>query len=75
MLLRELQLGKRGITNNFIESIKKEFNKADIVKISILKSARTETMDEIAQKILSKLGSKFIIRILGFKIIIKKKRR
>ncbi len=74
MLIRELQLGKRGITDNFINSVKREFNKADIVKISVLKSARREEIKSFSEEIVKKLKEDYGVRIIGFKIILRKRR-
>jgi len=39
MLIRQMQLGKQGITENFINSLKNQFKNSQVMKISVLKSA------------------------------------
>ncbi len=76
----ELQLGKKGLTHEFIEQIKKRFDNPKIknIKISVLRSAREKGRDDIKQykKILQQsLGARFTFRIIGFSIFIKKWRK
>jgi len=86
-MIRTIQLGKQGITENFINSLKNQFKGSRIVKISILKSA-TRDREEIAKikdEILEKLGKTFKFpqvaekfhgnfkaKIIGFTIILRK---
>ena len=71
------QLGKNGITENFIETLKSHFTRKEIIRISVLKSARTERskMKEYAEEIVKKLGSHFTSKIIGFTIIVRKWRK
>jgi RNA-binding protein YhbY len=73
----EMQLGKNGITENFIETLKKYFENHEQVKISVLKSAREnrEDMKKHSEEILNKLGKNYTAKIIGFKIILKKWRK
>lgn len=73
----EMQLGKNGLTANFIEDLKKRFKNYENVRISVLKSARAERekMNEYSEKILAELGNNYTARIIGFKIILKKWRK
>ncbi len=75
----EIQLGKKGLTNEFLQEIKKRFEKKSIknVKVSVLKSAR-ENRDDVkkyADEIAKFLGNKFSFRIIGFRIIFMKWRK
>ena len=72
-----LQLGKSGLTSNFIETLKTRFEKHRTIKVSVLKSAGREKkqVKEYSEKILKELGEKFTSRILGFTIILKKWRK
>lgn len=75
----EMQLGKNGLTQNFLEEIKKRFEKTEIknIKISVLKSAR-ESRDDVkkyADELRNYLGNKFTYRIIGFSIFLKKWRK
>lgn len=74
-------LGKSGLTAEFIENLEKTFKKSDLVKISVLRAA-TRDRDElkkIAETICSELGKKFkkrfTAKIVGFTIFIQKWRK
>lgn len=76
----EIQLGKKGLTNEFLEGLKKRFEKPDMknIKISVLKSARENGKADVknyAEEIVKFLGSKFSYRTIGFSIFVKKWRR
>ncbi len=73
----KIQLGKNGITESFIESLKNIFKNHENVKISILKNAtrnKEETM-EMSDKILEQLGKRYTTKIIGFTIMVKKWRK
>ncbi len=73
-----IQLGKNGLTENFILTLKNHFKKRKNVRISVLKSARNDKkagkqiVKEYADKIRERLGDNFKTRIIGFVIVIKK---
>lgn len=75
----EMQLGKNGLTKEFLEEIKKRFEKKEIknVKITVLRSAREsrEDVKKYGEEILGFLGDHFTYRIMGFSIFFKKWRR
>ena len=73
----QVQLGKQGITENFITALKHHFNKHNNVKVHILKSAghNKEDMKRYAEKIVEKLGKHYSAKTLGFSIFVKKWRR
>ncbi len=72
-----MQLGKNGITDNFIECIKTCFKSHDIIKISVLKSAghNKAKVKEYSEKILDKLGEYYTTKLIGFVIAVKKWRK
>ena len=72
-----IQIGKQGITDNFIETLKNHFKKSENVKISVLKNATRDKneMKNLSNNILDKLGKNYTSRIIGFTIIIKKWRK
>jgi RNA-binding protein YhbY len=75
----EMQLGKKGLTEDFIKDIGKRFEKYRnaSMKISVLKSAR-ESKDDVkkyAEEIKDKLGEKYTYRVIGFSIILRKWRK
>ncbi|MCL5018784.1 MAG: YhbY family RNA-binding protein [Candidatus Pacearchaeota archaeon] len=77
MVFVEMQLGKNGLTDNFVNTMKLNFQNHDTVRISVLKSAghEKEKIKEYSEKILEKLGNNYTARLIGFKIIIKKWRK
>lgn len=77
MKLSEIQLGKQGITDNFIKTLKNNFKKHDYVKISVLKSAGhdKEKVKKYSKEILNVLGKKYTAKIIGFTIVLKKWRK
>ena len=72
-----MQLGKQGITNNFIGTLEHHFDKYQNVKVSVLKSAGHDKIKvrEYSEEILEKLGAHYTSRIIGFTIVIKKWRK
>jgi len=75
----EIQLGKKGITPEFLEGVKKRFDKREIknLKVHVLQNAR-ESRDDVkkyAEDIQKFLGNKFTHRIVGFSIFFTKWRK
>jgi RNA-binding protein YhbY len=77
MVVRYIQLGKQGITENFLESLKTQFQKSRTVKITVLPSAREskEDVKKHTKELLEKLGPHFTSKIVGFTITLKKWRK
>jgi RNA-binding protein YhbY len=77
MTQSHIQLGKSGITENFLDTLKDHFKKHDSVKISVLKSAGHEKSKarEYSDQILEVLGGHYTAKIIGFTIFIKKWRK
>ena len=77
MLVKEIQLGKNGITENFIVSLKTQFNSSRTVKVSVLPSARESKGDvkKYSTILLEKLGENYTSRVIGFTIVLKKWRK
>lgn len=72
-----IQLGKQGVTNNFIETLKGYFKKHENVKISALKTATRDKkeLQKFSKEILDKLGRNYTSKIIGFTIVVKKWRK
>jgi len=72
-----VQIGKNGLTDNFIGTLKTHFKKYDNVKVSLLKSFTRDKKElrEITQKILDELGKNYTAKTIGYKIAIKKWRK
>ncbi|MCK9596816.1 YhbY family RNA-binding protein [Candidatus Pacearchaeota archaeon] len=77
MVFTEMQLGKNGITENFIQTMKNHFEKRETIRLSVLKSAghEKEKVKKYSEEILDKLGKNYTAKIIGFKIILRKWRK
>jgi len=77
MTFTEMQLGKNGVTENFIQTLKSHFQKHENVRISVLKSAghTKEKVKKYSDEILNKLGKNYTSRVVGFTIVLKKWRK
>ena len=75
--IASVQIGKNGITENFLETLKNYFKNHQNVKISILKSATRdrEELKKISEKIIESMGKNFTARTIGFTIVVKKWRK
>ncbi len=75
----DMQLGKKGLTEDFVRDIEKRVGKQSNVniKISVLASARESKADvkKYAEELIEKLGERFTYRVLGFSIFLKKWRK
>jgi len=76
-MIREMQLGKNGVTETFLQGLSRQFQKVRTIKISVLRSAREnkEDVKKLADKLLEKLGSHYTAKVIGFKIVLKKWRK
>ena len=77
---KEIQLGKNGITQEFVNDIEKrlENDRNITMKVSVLKSARPEGKDDVnkySKELVKKLGEKYTVRTLGFSIFLRKWRK
>ncbi len=73
----QIQLGKQGISENFISTLKDHFKKHENVRISVLKNAGHDKnkVKDFSQEILDRLGNKYTGKIIGFTIVLKKWRK
>ena len=73
----QVQLGKNGITENFIATLKSHFKNHGDIKVVVLRGASREKaqIKEYSKKILGSLGSYYTAKIIGFTIFIKKWRK
>lgn len=77
---KEIQLGKKGITNEFVKDIETRLHKYRNVniKINVLKSARENGKEDVkkyANELIERLGNKYTIKFLGFSIFLRKWRK
>jgi len=73
----KFQIGKFGVTEGILESLRLAFKKHKIVRISVLKSAERDRsrIKEIGESLANGLRTKeheFVYRIIGFTIILRK---
>jgi RNA-binding protein YhbY len=75
--IRQMQLGKNGLTENFICNLKHQFDTCKNVKISVLKSCCRDRVElkKLSEEILEKMGKTYTLRVIGYTIVIKKWRR
>lgn len=73
----KIQLGKQGLTDNFLKTLRDHFKKNKVVKISVLQShcRDKKELKEISRKILDFLGGTFTCKCIGYTITIKKWRK
>lgn len=73
----QIQLGKNGITENFISNLKHNFENHRTVKISVLSNLTRDKKEiqKLSEEILENLGDNYTARIIGFTIVIKKWRK
>ena len=75
--IKKLQIGKNGLTPEFVNQVRTFFEKERMVKIDILKSACRDKSEakEIAEKLISELGPKFGYKLIGYVITVTKYRK
>jgi len=77
---KEIQLGRKGITLEFIKDIENRLEKHRNItlKVSVLKSIRPEGKADVkkyADELVEKLGEKYTVKTLGFSIFLRKWRK
>lgn len=72
-----MQLGKNKVTEEFLHTLKARFEKHDGIRLSVLRSATRDRgeFQEIADKILHRLGNHYTMKKIGFTLVIKKWRK
>ncbi len=75
--LAQIQIGKNGISENFIKTLEDNFKHHMNVRIGVLMGAGhyKEKVKEYSEEILEKLGKNYTAKIIGFTIFIKKWRK
>lgn len=77
MALVNLQIGKNGLTAEFISGLKNVFKNNENVRVSVLKSATRDRSElkEISAKILAELGKNYTCNIIGYTLVLRKWRK
>ena len=75
--IEHMQLGKQGLTEHFIGTLKHHFDNHKNVKVSVLKSAGHDKtkVKEYSEEILEKLGDHYTAKVVGFVIFFKRWRK
>ena len=75
--IKRLQIGKNGLSPEFIEQVKGVFESDKLVKISILKSACRDKKDakKMAEELIEALGSKYDHKLVGYVMTVIKFRK
>lgn len=63
-----LQIGKNGITDNFIKQVEEILEKKELIKINVLKNS-SESADDMAKELTEKLNAEFV-QSIGNKFVI-----
>ncbi len=68
------QIGKSGVTQGVIDSLKLAFKNHKRIRVSLLQSSgrNRENIESIANEIINRLGGSYEYNLIGFTIIIKK---
>ena len=64
----QLQIGKNGLTDSFIEQVRKISENEERMKIAILKSACRDKADakKMCDELVEKLGKNYTYRLIGY---------
>ena len=75
--ISSVQIGKRGVSDNLIETLRTHFVNHQNVKVVFLKNfARDKKkVKKAAEEIVDELGKNYTYRVLGFTVFIKKWRK
>ena len=66
--IKRLQMGKKGMTPEFINQVKGIFEKERVLKITILRSAsrNKEEVKKMGDELVAMLGNKYKYRLIGY---------
>jgi len=69
------QIGKNGVNDNVIQSLKNAFKTRKVVRISVLKAAgpTKDAVRMMANDISTRLGGNFTYTLIGFTIILRRR--
>ena len=72
-----VQIGKKGLTTNLVENLKKYFKSREFLKIRILKSACRDRDEarKMSEDIILKLGNNYTYRLIGYTLSVRKWRK
>tara|TARA_Y100000310_G_C20445834_1_gene698355 strand:+ start:518 stop:763 length:246 start_codon:yes stop_codon:yes gene_type:complete len=75
--ISSIQVGKHGVTDNLIDTLKTHFKNHANVKVVFLKNSIRDKkkLKKVAEELINNLGKNYTYRILGFTVFIKKWRK
>lgn len=75
--MRRLQLGKNGLSPEFVGQVRKIFEDSNIVKISILKSCCRDrkSAKKIAESLVESLGKNYDYKLIGYVLTVMRFRK
>jgi len=75
--IKRLQIGKGGVSPMFVNQVKEIFKKEEVLKVSILSSIckNKKEAQKISKELVSSLGDKFVYKLVGHVITIRKFKR
>lgn len=75
--IKRLQIGKNGLSEAFTRQVRILFDKEEVVKISILKSACRDKKgaEKMAEDLVEALGKNFVYRLVGYVLTVRKFRK
>jgi len=75
--VKQLQLGKAGLSDAFVEQVRGVFEDESMVKISVLKSAcrDRDEVRKIGEDLVERLGPKFGFKLIGYVLTVAKFRK
>ena len=75
--IKKLQLGKNGLSSEFINQVRSLFENETLIKVDILKSACRDKNEakQIAEELVEVLGKKYGYKLVGYVITLIKFRK
>jgi RNA-binding protein YhbY len=75
--MKQLQMGKAGLSDAFVEQVRKIFESENMVKISILRSACRDKGEagKIGEDLVSRLGVKYGFKLVGYVLTVTRFRK
>lgn len=67
-----LQIGKEGVTANFIENISKALDAREIVKVTVLETAPLSAREAVAE-VMEKIPGTEAVQVIGRKFVVYKR--
>ena len=76
-LISSIQVGKKGVSENLINTLKTHFKNHQNVKVVFLKNSIRDKkkLKKQAEEVIDELGKNYTYRILGYTVFIKKWRK